>query len=197
MALLNGIANLPNLLSCFRFIAAPLLLGLGWHGYPRAYVAVLLLSFVSDALDGFLARWFHQESELGSMLDTAADVVIYITIPISAWWLWPELLRQEAPFVTLVIASYSVPALFGLLKFRSLTSYHTWAVKLAAAAAGGTALVMFAGGPTWPFRLATPLCVPAALEQIAITLVLPESWSDVCGSGASAAGPTSSARRSS
>ncbi|MGH8479934.1 MAG: CDP-alcohol phosphatidyltransferase family protein [Gammaproteobacteria bacterium] len=179
MAGWNGIANLPNLLSCFRFLAAPLLLYLAWHGYPRAYVAVLVLSFVSDALDGFLARWFHQESELGSMLDTAADVVIYITIPISAWWLWPELLRQEAPFVILVIASYSVPALFGLLKFRALTSYHTWAVKLAAAAAGGAALVMFAGGPTWPFRLATPLCVLAALEQIAITLVLPESWSDV------------------
>ncbi|MGQ0594344.1 MAG: CDP-alcohol phosphatidyltransferase family protein [Gammaproteobacteria bacterium] len=179
MAGLKGIANLPNLLSCFRFIAAPWLLYLAWNGYPRAYVAVLVLSFLSDALDGFLARWFHQESELGAMLDTAADVIIYITIPVSAWWLWPALLRQEAPFVALVIASYSVPALVGLLKFRSLTSYHTWAVKVAAAAAGGAALVMFAGGPTWPFRLATPLCVLAALEQIAITLVLPESWSDV------------------
>lgn len=179
MAGLQGIANLPNLLSCFRFVAAPLLLVLAWEGYPRSYIVVLVLSFLSDALDGFLARWFHQESQLGSKLDTLADLVIYITIPISAWWLWPDLLRQEAPFVVSVIASYSVPALVGLIKFRSLTSYHTWAVKLAATAAGGAALIMFAGGPTWLFRLATPICVLAALEQIAITLVLHRSSSDV------------------
>ncbi len=179
MTAANRITSLPNLLSCFRFVAAPLLLWLAWQGYPRVYIVVLVLSFLSDALDGFLARWFHQESALGSLLDTMADVVIYVTIPISAWWLWPELLRQEAPFVVLVIASYSVPALVGFVKFRALTSYHTWAVKVAAAAAGGAALLMFAGGPTWPFRLATPLCVLAALEQIAITLVLPASSSDV------------------
>ncbi len=173
------IMSLPNLLSCFRFVAAPLLLLLAWHGYPRAYIVVLVLSFMSDVLDGFLARWFHQESALGSMLDTMADVVIYITIPISAWWLWPALMRQEAPFVLLVIASYSAPALVGFLKFRALTSYHTWAVKLAALTAGGAALLMFAGGPTWPFRMATPICVLAAIEQIAITLVLPSSSSDV------------------
>ena len=59
----------------FPFHRGALLLGLAWHGYPRAYVVVLLLSFVSDALDGSLARR-SPGIELGSMLDTAADVVI-------------------------------------------------------------------------------------------------------------------------
>jgi CDP-diacylglycerol--glycerol-3-phosphate 3-phosphatidyltransferase len=38
---------------------------------------------------------------------------------------------------------------------------------------------MFAGGPAWPFRLATLICILAALENIAITVVLPDLRSNI------------------
>ena len=176
---INGVLTWPNLLSCFRFIAAPVLGLLAWHGMPRAYLAVLVLAFLSDALDGFIARVLKQESALGALLDTAGDVVMYVTIPVTAWWLWPDIMRQEAPFIMAVIVSSALPAVIGTLKFRVFPTYHTWGVKLAVAAAASTGFVMFAGGPTWPFRLATPICLLAALEQIAITIVLRESRSNV------------------
>ena len=103
-----------------------------------------------------------------------------MTIPISAWWLWPELLRQEALFVMLVISFNHSCA--GALRAPEVPVAHELPHLGGEARRRGrrvSALVMFAGGPTWPFRLATPLCVLAALEQIAITLVLPESPSDV------------------
>jgi len=176
---INGVLTWPNLLSCFRFIAAPVLGLLAWHGMPRTYLAVLVLSFLSDVLDGFIARVLKQESALGTRLDTAGDVVMYATIPVTAWWLWPDIMRQEAPFIMAVIASSALSAIIGMLKFRVFPTYHTWGVKLAAAVAASTAFLMFAGGPTWPFRLATLICLLAAIEQIAITIVLHESRSNV------------------
>lgn len=176
---INGVLTWPNLLSCFRFIAAPVLGLLAWHGMWEAYLAVLILSFLSDALDGFIARLLKQESALGARLDTAGDVVMYATIPVTAWWLWPDIMRQEAPFIMAVIASSALSAIIGMLKFRVFPTYHTWGVKLAAAVAAITAFVMFVGGPTWPFRLATLICLLASIEQIAITIVLHESRSNV------------------
>ncbi len=104
---------------------------------------------------------------------------MYATIPVTAWWLWPDIMRQEAPFIMAVIASSALSAIIGMLKFRVFPTYHTWGVKLAAAVAASTAFVMFAGGPAWSFRLATPICLLAAIEQIAITIVLHESRSNV------------------
>jgi cardiolipin synthase (CMP-forming) len=175
----NAFMTVPNLVSSFRFVAAPVLLWFAWHGYHQAYILVLCLSFLSDAIDGYIARKLNQESQLGTLLDTWADIVIYITLPLSAWWLWPEILRQEAAFVGTVVLSYTLPALIGMLKFHALTSYHTWSVKAAAALAGSTLLLMFAGGPAWPFRLATLLCILAGIENIAITLVLRQHRSNV------------------
>jgi CDP-diacylglycerol--glycerol-3-phosphate 3-phosphatidyltransferase len=179
MAEPDEIVTLPNLLSALRFVAAPALVVLAWNGHHQTYLLVLVLSFASDVLDGLVARLLKKESTLGALLDSSADVVMYITIPITAWWLWPDLVRQEAPYVVVIVASYTLPMIVGLLKFGVFTSYHTWGVKLAAAATGCSALLMFAGGPPWPFRLAAFICLLAAIEQIAITIVLDERQSNV------------------
>jgi CDP-diacylglycerol--glycerol-3-phosphate 3-phosphatidyltransferase len=44
---------------------------------------------------------------------------------------------------------------------------------------GTAAVVLFAHGPHWPFRVAVVVLMVAELEEIAITLVLPEPRSGV------------------
>lgn len=171
--------SVPNILTGARLASAPLLLALAWNGYDTPFLVVLALAFFTDFMDGLIARALHQTSALGARLDSWADVTLYAVVAIGGWWLWPEIILREAPFVTAVVASYTVPTLVGLVKFRALTSYHTWSVKVAAALIGLSVLLMFAGGPAWPFRLVTPISVLAALEEIAITLVLPELRSNV------------------
>lgn len=171
--------SLPNVLTGFRFIAAPLLLWLAWKGQGFAFMALLAVAFLTDVLDGFVARLTHQVTEFGARLDSWADIVNYSTISIGCWWLWPEIVSRELLFVIFIVVSFLLPPIIGFCKFGQLTSYHTWGVKLAAASMGLTLYVLFLAGPVWPFRIASVICLLASVEQIAISLLLSEPKSNV------------------
>lgn len=171
--------TLPNLLTGFRFVAAPFLLWLAWYGHALAFMALLAIVFLSDLLDGMVARFTGQVSEFGATLDSFADVITYLTIAACGWWLWPDIMRRESIYVAVLIASFLLSAIAGLSKFGRFTSYHTWAVKLAAASMGISLYILFFGGPAWPFRIAVALSLLAAIEEIAITLILPQPESNV------------------
>ncbi|MGR9013713.1 MAG: CDP-alcohol phosphatidyltransferase family protein [Gammaproteobacteria bacterium] len=171
--------TLPNLLTGFRFVAAPVLLWLAWHEHPITFMGLLAISFATDFLDGIVARLTGQVSQFGATLDSWADVITYLTIALSCWWLWPDVVIRESLYVGLIVASCLLPALAGILKFGRFTSYHTWGVKVAAAAMGLTLYILFFGGPTWPFRVAAVMCIIAAFEEIMITWLLPEPESNL------------------
>jgi len=165
--------NIPNLLSGTRIVLAPLLLALAWFGEGRVFLVGLCVSLLTDIVDGKLARKLGQTSELGAGLDSWGDFATYMSVPFCAAWLRPEFVRAEWMFFAAVVASYTIPVVIGFLKFRRLTSYHTKAATLGAYLVGGATVVIFAGGPAWPFQLATVAIVYAELEEIAITCALP------------------------
>ena len=76
-------------------------------------------------------------------------------------------------------AASLAPALIGLIKFRTTTSYHTWAVKLAVAVTVVGYILLFGGYLDWLFRVAALLSLYAALEEIAITLIMRHEHVDV------------------
>ncbi len=70
----SKILTIPNILSFFRICLIPLMIWLylgkddyKWTGY------ILILSGVTDIVDGFIARQFHMISNLGKVLDPIAD----------------------------------------------------------------------------------------------------------------------------
>lgn len=166
--------TIPNLLSGFRLFSVPVLLVLAWRGDETVFLVLLVSALFTDLADGYLARKLHLESELGARLDSWGDFALYITTPLSAWLLWPELIIREAAYVMVVLASFVLPILVGVIKYRRLTCYHTWGAKLSAVLMGGTTLLLFAGGPAFPFHLATIVLVLTQIEEISITVVLPD-----------------------
>ena len=114
--------TLPNMLTGFRFISAPVLLWLAWHGYGIAFMILLAVAFLTDLLDGLAARLTGQVSPFGATLDSLADVIIYLIIAIGCWWLWPDVVYRELIFVGLIVASCLLPAFAGFSKFGCFTS---------------------------------------------------------------------------
>ncbi len=78
--------NLPNALTLIRILLIPLfvilLISKSFHGALITFV----IAGITDALDGFLARIWHQRTDLGSYLDPIADKLLlasaFITLAI-------------------------------------------------------------------------------------------------------------------
>jgi len=78
------VLTVPNVLSVVRLLCIPLFLWLLFAADERT-AAFLLLAFlgVTDWIDGWVARRFHQESELGKILDPVADRAVLFTAAIA------------------------------------------------------------------------------------------------------------------
>ena len=171
--------HLPNLISSIRILIAPLLLLLAFLQLPYWFLGMLIFSGATDVLDGILARRLKATSALGAHLDSWGDFTIYSSMAIGAWLLWPEITRQILTHYLMILCSFVLPAAIGLLKFRKLTGYHTWSVKLAVLVTFAGYILLYTEIASWPFVIASWLCVIAGTEEILITLVLRRERTDV------------------
>ena len=170
--MLNSIYHrLPNMISSVRILMAPLLLYLAIEQQAMIYIAVLLFTVFTDALDGYLARQLNAVSELGAQLDSWGDFFVYATMAVSAWLLWPDIILREQFYVIIIICSFTIPVLTGLLKFKKLTSYHTISVKIAVGITILSYFLLFTGLLNWPVKAAAICCLYAGIEEILITLM--------------------------
>lgn len=175
----DQIVNLPNLVSFIRILMAPVLFYFALAQQPVWFIGVLLFTVFTDVLDGFLARTLNQITEMGSRLDSWGDFVIYSTMAICAWLLWPDIIQREMIYFTIIVLSFTLPVLIGFIKFHTFTSYHTWSVKIAVVITVVGYILLFAGILDWPFRVAALFCLYAAIEEIAITLLMRYEHVDV------------------
>ena len=67
------IFTIPNFMSFFRVVLLPFIIWTYWKGSYDVAVGLLILSAVTDALDGVIARKFNMVSDLGKMLDPLCD----------------------------------------------------------------------------------------------------------------------------
>ncbi|MGD9561769.1 MAG: CDP-alcohol phosphatidyltransferase family protein [Pyrinomonadaceae bacterium] len=73
---MNSILTIPNLLTFLRMALIPVFASLLYYGYSGLALTMFLAAGVSDGLDGFIARRFKQESDLGTVLDPIADKLL-------------------------------------------------------------------------------------------------------------------------
>lgn len=76
--------NLPNLITLLRIASVPFAVWLIVEGYMMWAFWVFVIAGASDALDGFIAKQFDMETELGKYMDPIADkallVSVYVTL---------------------------------------------------------------------------------------------------------------------
>jgi len=120
--------HLPNFISALRIVlVAPLVVTILFERYELALV-IAAIAGISDGVDGWLARRFHWQSKLGSMLDPAADKLMLVGCMIVLGYL------DEVPrwLVILVVARDAVIAL-GVLAWhrvlRNFVAHPSWLSK--------------------------------------------------------------------
>ncbi|ADH17601.1 CDP-diacylglycerol--glycerol-3-phosphate 3-phosphatidyltransferase [Chlamydia trachomatis] len=81
--------SLPNFLTVFRLFITPIFMILylkgRWFGLSAAFLPyvllfLLIITEITDAVDGYIARKFSQVTDLGKLLDPMADSVYRISL---------------------------------------------------------------------------------------------------------------------
>jgi len=120
--------NLPNAITLLRLAAVPVV---GWLILQQRWEAacwLFLAAAISDGIDGLLARWLKQMTQLGAALDTVADkalgvVTLVMLTQAGAIPLW----------VTLAILLRDSIIVLGALSYRGLAGHldihPTWLGK--------------------------------------------------------------------
>ncbi|WP_183095417.1 CDP-alcohol phosphatidyltransferase family protein [Nocardioides stalactiti] len=91
----TAVFTIPNVLSALRLAGVPLFLWLVLGPEEDAWaLVVLMVSGVTDFLDGWLARKLNQQSALGQILDPVADRLYILAVVVGLalrevipWWL--------------------------------------------------------------------------------------------------------------
>ncbi len=103
----DRVVTLPNALSVLRLVGVPFFFWLVLAEHDGAAVLVLMVSGVTDYLDGKIARAWGQTSRLGTLLDPAADrlyilaTLIGLTIrDVVPWWLTLLLVGRDLLLAT-------------------------------------------------------------------------------------------------
>jgi len=94
--------TVPNQITFLRFVLLPIfLISLFYQRYGWALV-LLVTAALTDALDGWLARWLNQKSELGTFLDPLADKFLlsgaFLVLAfrgVLGWWLTILVLARD------------------------------------------------------------------------------------------------------
>jgi cardiolipin synthase len=75
----DRVLTVPNLLTLGRLLCLPVFLWLLFGRGDRAWAAILLAVLgATDWCDGYIARRFHQESNLGRLFDPSVDRLLFL-----------------------------------------------------------------------------------------------------------------------
>ena len=104
--------SLANKISIFRILLVPVIIACLVYYHPSRdglrflALGLFLAGILSDAVDGFLARLLHQQTELGTLLDPIADKCLILSALISCSMIrgLPSWMRVPAWFNLLVIS---------------------------------------------------------------------------------------------
>ena len=126
----SRVLTVPNLLSFLRLALVPVFLTLIIQGNDGLALLVLVISSVTDFLDGLIARTFRQISRLGQLLDPAADRLFIFAALIGLavrevipWWLLVVIVGRDVMLLAIgiVLANFG----FGPLPVHHLGKVAT------------------------------------------------------------------------
>jgi len=174
------VRRIPSILVGIRFVIAPLLLldALDHHS-TNWFVIGYVIAIISDIFDGIIARRLGVSTIQLRQADSWADIWLFICLAMSTWLVYPQVLIDFQTPLLLALAAQLLLFTISLIKFRKFPSFHTYTAKVWGLLLLITTVSLFGFGYAKPLWLAIVLCWLNSLEEIVMTLILPEWKCDV------------------
>jgi cardiolipin synthase len=178
----KGIFTIPNLITFYRLLVFPLILYFIIAEKESLYVIFMIVNLLTDAIDGYIARRFNMESELGARLDSMADNLTYLLFFLGIYVFKLEDFLPYKTSLFIWIGFLLSTIAFSLIKFGRLPSFHLYMTKVGGYIHGAFFICLFTIGfiPAF-YYFAIIWGIVGAVEHIAIQIVIPEMRSNVKG----------------
>jgi phosphatidylglycerophosphate synthase len=160
--------SIPNLLTGLRLVLVPVLWVAALVGRDVVVGAGLALAWLTDALDGFLARRLNAQTEWGSRFDSIADLLMFASALVWLVILRPDFVRDHAVLLGTWIGLGTTAYLVGWLRFRRVADLHLYSAKAANFVGFLFVAYLFAFGeyPLLLFHGVIGICILAAAETL-------------------------------
>ena len=124
--------NIADWFSFYRIFAAPFLLVLIWLDLRLIFTWFLLISYCTDAIDGYLARRLKITSARGSQLDSFGDQITLVIGLIGLFYFETHFIKTNLTLILIAFIPYIIQMFLAYYKYGKATSFHTYFAKLSA-----------------------------------------------------------------
>lgn len=172
-----------NGITMYRLVSAPVLLILAVAGKTDIFKWLLLLSFLTDAIDGPFSRRYKVTSIFGARLDSVADDATVLAATLALWIIHPVFIEANWFALAVLLALFGIQAVSALVAYGKVTSFHTYLAKVAAVVQGVFFIAFFFdfGPALLLFYVAVIVTGIQLVEEIVLVILLPEWKANVRG----------------
>lgn len=172
-----------NAITLYRTMAFPVLMFLIFTNRFDIFKWMLIVSFLTDAVDGFLARKFKANSVLGARLDSIGDDLTILAGIIGFAVAKTEFLKEHWIIFAVPLILFFIQTIAAWVRYKKTTSYHTYLAKAAAILQGFfmCSMFLFKEPAYWLFYTTASITTLELIEEIIIVFVLPDWKTNVHG----------------
>ena len=174
--------NIADWFSFYRIVAVPILLVWLWLEEREIFTWFLLVSYSTDAIDGFLARKLKISSARGSQLDSMGDQITLAVGLIALWVFENQFIRDNLLLIAIAFVPYFIQMMIAFKKYGKATAFHTYLAKTSALIQGVFILwTLFFGPIYWLFYIMIVIGVLETIEEITLIFMYDVWVEDVKG----------------
>ncbi|MFT5861698.1 MAG: phosphatidylglycerophosphate synthase [Flavobacteriales bacterium] len=172
--------NIADWFSFYRIISAPFLLALLFFDVRILFASLLLVSYLTDAIDGYLARKYNIMSPRGSQLDSMGDQITLSVGLIGLFYFETEFLKTNLIVILIAFIPYIIQMVIAYNKYGKATAFHTYLAKTSALVQSAFILWALFFDPVYAlFYVMVALGILETLEEITLIFMYDKWVSDV------------------
>lgn len=124
--------GLADKITIARIFLLPFMWVFAMYRYLTVLAILLIIVEIGDILDGYVARKLKQESKFGAKLDALSDSLVYISIFVWSFLIFPDIYIKNLPIVMILLIFTILPIIISIIKFKKIISFHLISSKLLA-----------------------------------------------------------------
>lgn len=174
--------NIADWFSFYRILAMPFLILLLALGMQKWFAIFLLISYATDAVDGFLARQLNLSSARGSQLDSLGDQLTLIAGLLGLLVFESAFIKENLLLIGLAFIPYLLQMGIAFKKYGKTTAFHTYLAKASAVLQAVFIVWTLLFGPVyWLFYLMIVAGILETIEEICLIFMYDTWVADVKG----------------